>query len=102
MAVRIVVRSFGGRVAATVRGVMQPRERTVSLRRSLSVVAVVLSVLGGIGFASAATVIRHGKPAAGKAQAPAGAVRPGGKAPAGAVRSRGNAPAGAVRYRGHV
>src|SRR5437764_8191152 len=92
---------------------MQPSERTVSLRRALLAVAVVLSVVGGISIASAATADRHARPAAGKAQAPAGAVgsqckapagavRSGGKAPAGAVRSRGKAPAGAVRYHGHV
>src|SRR5947207_15936046 len=58
------------------RGVMQPSASTRSFRRALlGVLAVVLSVVCGIGLAAAATGERRARPAAGGAQAAAGAGR---------------------------
>src|SRR4051812_18408921 len=48
---------------------MQPNLRTGSLRRTLLAVAVVLSVVGVIGFAALLTADRHARPAAEKASA---------------------------------
>src|SRR4051812_38020420 len=109
----MVVRSFVGRVAVPMRGVVQPSSRTVSLRRALLAVALVLSIVCGIAVAAAATAEPQSRRAAEKAQAPVGAVRSGskpavgvvgyrGKPLAGVVRSRGKAPVRAVRYRGHT
>jgi YVTN family beta-propeller protein len=60
---------------------MQPSVRTGSLRRALIGVAVVLSVVCGIGIAAAVTADRHAPPASVKALA-AGKARAVGKAPA--------------------